>query len=60
MLFEVSGGSHSIANNPSGLNGSIGRYGLSWLKVFLESDERYRQFLTAGKPAGTADYRTNL
>jgi hypothetical protein len=60
MLFEVAGGDHWIANNPASLSGAIGRYGLSWMKVFLEGDDRYRQFLTAGKPAGTQDYRTNV
>jgi dienelactone hydrolase len=59
MLFEVSGGSHDVANAPSGAGGEVGRYGLSWLKVFLEGDERYRQFL-AETPSTQSDFRRNL
>jgi dienelactone hydrolase len=59
MLFEVQGGSHSIANDPSSANGEIGRYGLSWLKVFLEGDERYRPFLLE-TPSQQSDFRDNL
>ncbi|HTV23135.1 MAG TPA: hypothetical protein VMG12_30815 [Polyangiaceae bacterium] len=59
MLFEVAGGSHSVANNPTSANGEIGRYGLSWLKVFLEGDERYRQFLLE-TPSRQSDFRDNL
>jgi len=59
MLFEVAGGSHSVANDPSSANGEIGRYGLSWLKVFLEGDERYRQFLLE-TPSRQSDFRDNL
>lgn len=61
MLWEAQGQSHSYANNPAGMSGAIGRYGLSWMKTYLEDDPRYKQFLTAGKPAGTtADYKTNV
>jgi hypothetical protein len=59
MLFEVAGGSHSVANAPSGAGGDVGRYGLSWLKVFLEGDERYRQFLLE-MPTTTADFERSL
>jgi dienelactone hydrolase len=59
MLFEVRGGSHSVANSPSGGNGEVGRYGLSWLKVFLEGDERYRPFLLQD-PTQDSDFRQNL
>jgi dienelactone hydrolase len=53
MLFEVQGSSHNVANDPANHNGIIGLYGLSWWKVFLEGDERYRKFLTAPKPSIT-------
>ncbi len=59
MLFEVRGGSHSVANSPSGGNGEVGRYGLSWLKVFLEGDERYRPFFLQD-PTQDSDFRQNL
>jgi dienelactone hydrolase len=51
MLFEVSGSSHNVANDPANHSGTIGLYGLSWWKVFLEGDERYRKFLTAPAPS---------
>ncbi len=61
MLFEVQGSSHNVANAPENHDGIIGRYGLSWLKVFMEGDERYRQFLTAGFPSiATAKSDTNV
>lgn len=59
MLFEVAGGAHDIANNPASADGEIGRYGLSWLKVFLEGDERYRQFLLE-TPSRQSDFQENL
>ncbi|HET9953652.1 MAG TPA: hypothetical protein VFQ61_04070 [Polyangiaceae bacterium] len=59
MLFEVAGGDHSIANDPSSARGEIGRYGLSWLKVFLEGDLRYREFLRV-KPTQSSDFRANI
>jgi hypothetical protein len=39
--------------------GPIGRYGLSWLKVFFEGGERYRQFLLE-TPSRESDFRDNL
>lgn len=59
MLFEVAGGAHSVANDPASANGEIGRYGLSWLKVFLEGDERYRPFLLE-TPSTQSDFQDNL
>jgi hypothetical protein len=59
MLFEVAGGAHSVANDPASAKGEIGRYGLSWLKVFLEDDERYRQFLLE-TPSTQSDFQDNL
>jgi hypothetical protein len=47
----VQGSSHNVANSPSNHDGVIGRYGLSWLKVLLEDDDRYRQFLTGAFPS---------
>ena len=61
MLFEVQGSSHNVANSPRNHEGIIGRYGLSWFKVFLEGDERYRKFLTAPKPSiTTSKFKTNV
>jgi dienelactone hydrolase len=60
MLYEANPGSHSVANNPAGQRGEIGRYGLSWMKVFLEGDERYRQFLLQRPPQPVRDFETNV
>jgi len=59
LLFEVQGGSHNIANNPSSLSGKIGLFGLSWLKLHLSGDRRYQEFLVT-KPAGLATFQTNV
>jgi len=59
MLFEWGVADHFMANAPTGAANQVGRYGLSWLKVFLVGDERYRQFLE--QPCdGCTDFRTNL
>jgi len=61
MLFEVQGSSHNVANDPGNHDGIIGLYGLSWWKVFLEGDERYRKFLLAPKPSiATSKFAHNL
>jgi dienelactone hydrolase len=60
-LFEVTGSSHNVANSPRNHEGIIGLYGLSWWKVFMEGDERYKQFLIAPKPSiTTANTKTNV
>ena len=59
LLFEVSGGSHSVANSPRGHNGTVGLFGLSWLKTYLVGDQRYKQFLTK-QPAGLRTFQTNV
>jgi len=58
-IFEITGADHPYANTPTGAMNQVGRYGLSWLKVFLEGDDRYRQFLTVS-PTGAADFRTTV
>jgi dienelactone hydrolase len=59
LLYEVAGGSHFVSNDPAGENKQIGLFGLSWLKVFLVGDDRYKQFLKV-KPMNAATYTTNL
>lgn len=53
MVWEVQGAGHSVANDPAGTGGAIGRYGLAWQKVFLEGDTRYRQFLLEMPPSSS-------
>jgi dienelactone hydrolase len=61
MLFETTGADHFYANDPASQMGIVGLYGLSWMKVFLEGDMRYRQFLTGPKPSiTTMNFATNV
>ncbi len=60
MLIETPGGDHFVGNDPVNQNGMIGRYGLSWLKVFLEGDERYRKILLMMPSVTTTDYQSNV
>jgi dienelactone hydrolase len=59
VLFDLSGGDHWYANTPTGHWGAVGRFGLSFLKVFLEGDERYRKFLKV-QPPNMNEFRNNL
>jgi triacylglycerol lipase len=58
MLVEWNGGGHWINNSPKNKNNEVGGYGLPWIKVHLEGDDRYRQFFKR-MPPGTSDYMTN-
>jgi hypothetical protein len=39
--------------------GNVARFGLSWLKVFMECDDRFRPFLLV-KPSDASDFETTL
>jgi dienelactone hydrolase len=58
-LWEVDGGNHFYFNTPKENNGIVGRYGLSWLKVYLEGDLRYKTFIMQ-KPAFNTEWRSNV
>jgi dienelactone hydrolase len=58
MLVEWSSGGHWTNNTPSNQGRQVGRYGLAWLKVYLEGDDRYRQFFKTMPMAGS-DFKTN-
>jgi dienelactone hydrolase len=64
LLYVIQGGSHFVSNDPKGEGAAgevayaIGRIGLSWMKVFLECDVRYKQFLT--KPADASEFMTTV
>ena len=46
VYLEIADGDHFIANTGRGEDlATIGRYGIAWLKLYLEGDERYRTFL---------------
>lgn len=59
MLYEVSGATH-FDISPSTGGGLFGLFGLSWQKVFLEGDMRYKKFLMLPKPTNASDYRSNI
>ena len=59
ILFNLSGGDHWYANSPSGHWNAVGRFGISFLKTFLDGDARYRKFLTV-EPLSMDDFRHNL
>lgn len=45
VYLEVDGGNHFLANSGGPDLGTIGRYGIAWLKLYLDGDERYRDFI---------------
>lgn len=53
VYMELEGGDHFIADTSRGDDlPTIGRYALAWLKLHLDGDERYRDFLFAAERAG--------
>jgi predicted dienelactone hydrolase len=49
--LELNGASHLAPNSP---NTIIARYGIAWLKRFVDNDTRYSQFLCPAPRTGTA------
>jgi triacylglycerol lipase len=43
--LEINNGSHSCANGGGSNGGLLGKYGVSWMKRFIDQDTRYSQFL---------------
>jgi dienelactone hydrolase len=58
MLVEWASGGHWTNNDPMNQSQQVGRYGLAWIKIFLEGDERYRPFLGV-EPKASSDFMTN-
>ena len=59
MLYEIRGEGHFVWGTPNTNRGAVGRYALSWQKVFLDGDERYLPFLREEGP-NASDFRSNL
>ena len=59
LIYEVFLGGHTVANNPSGGQGEVGRMALSWLKTYLENDSCYCPLLL-NVPLTSSDYQTNI
>nr|WP_317797043.1 alpha/beta hydrolase [Actinoplanes sichuanensis] len=55
-FLELNGASHFAPNTP---NTTIAKFSISWLKVFVDDDTRYRQFVCPGPGTGAAvqEYR---
>ena len=46
VYMEIDGGGHYIADPTRGTDlATIGRYGVAWLKLYLDGDEGYRGFI---------------
>lgn len=43
--LEINNGGHSCANGGGSNGGLLGKYGVSWMKRFIDQDTRYSQFL---------------
>lgn len=43
--LEINNGGHSCANGGGSNGGLLGKYGVSWMKRFIDQDTRYDQFL---------------
>jgi dienelactone hydrolase len=51
VYMEVEGGDHFIADTNRGRDlATIGRYALAWLKLHLDGEEQYRDFLFGPRP----------
>jgi dienelactone hydrolase len=60
ILYEIASADHFAFGTPLvTAGGALGRYGLSFQKVFLEGDERYRQFLLVPGP-DASDWRSTV
>ena len=64
-FLEIAGGSHSCANSGNSNTRILGKYGVSWMKRFMDEDTRYSPFL-CGAPHQTdlsgstiSEYRDN-
>lgn len=56
VFMEIDGGSHFIADSNRGEDlATIGRYGIAWLKLYLDGDERYRGFIYGDEAAADGE-----
>ncbi len=46
VFLEIADGDHFIANNSAeAMHGLLGSYAIAWLKLYMDGDERYRDFI---------------
>jgi len=60
LLFEVSDADQYVGEDPANAQGFLGLYALSWWKVYLEGDKRYKQLLQMPKPSVAEKITTTL
>lgn len=59
-FLEVNNGSHSCANSGNSNSDILGKYGVAWMKRFIDLDNRYDQFLCGPNhesPYAISEYR---
>jgi triacylglycerol lipase len=56
VYMEVADEGHNIADTTRGMDlAMIGRYGIAWLKLYLDGDERYRRFIYGAEAKSDRD-----
>jgi dienelactone hydrolase len=70
MLYEITNGTHYVSTSPtssttdmapdSQSTPNVARFGLSWLKVYLECDPRFYQFLKVSAPSDSTLFESTL
>lgn len=55
--FEINNGNHYCANGGNSNNAVLSKYGVSWMKLHIDQDERYEQFLCG--PNHESQYRVS-
>jgi hypothetical protein len=59
LVLEMNNQGPDVSLDPANQSGVVGRFGLSWLKTYLEGDTRYRPFLLS-QPTQASAYTTTL
>jgi dienelactone hydrolase len=69
ILYEITNGSHYVSTSPTNSTTdmapdsmstqNVARFGLSWMKLFLECDDRFRPFLLV-KPSDAMEFDSTL
>jgi len=59
LIYEIANAGHSVANNPTGGQGDVGKIAISWLRHHLIGDSCYCP-LFLDTPSTASKYRTNV
>ena len=56
VYMEIADEGHFTADSTRGMDlAMVGRYGIAWLKLYLDEDERYRRFIYGAEAASDRD-----